>query len=72
MDFRPIDQADLEACADVFYEADDELNARRGLPKTPRNRVPLMRLFQHIVSGSPQRGWLAERDGTVVGWSWYG
>ena len=67
MDFRPIDQADLEACADVFYEADDELNARRGLPKTPRNRAPLMRLFGHIVSGSPQRGWLAERDGSVLG-----
>jgi GNAT superfamily N-acetyltransferase len=67
MDYRPIDLADLEACTDVFYEADDELNARRGLPLTPRNRAPLLRLFEHLVSQSPQRGWLAERDGSVLG-----
>lgn len=67
MEYRPIDRADLEACADVFYVATDELNARVGQPKTPRNPVALMRLFEHIAIGSPHRAWLAERDGAVLG-----
>jgi len=67
VDFRPIDPADLEALGEVFYEADDDLNVRRGLPKTPRNPMPLLRLFDHIVQGSPHRGWLAERDGRALG-----
>ncbi|MGZ5314102.1 MAG: N-acetyltransferase family protein, partial [Solirubrobacterales bacterium] len=67
MDFRPIDPADLEACADVFYAADDELMARRGLPLSPRNRVALLRLFSHIQVTSPHRAWLAERDSRVLG-----
>jgi GNAT superfamily N-acetyltransferase len=67
VDFRPIDAADLEALGEVFYEADDELSVRRGLPKTPRNPMPLLRLFDHIVKGSPQRGWLAESAGRVLG-----
>lgn len=68
-DFRPIEKADLDALGEVFYEADDELNVRRGLPRTPRNPMPLLRLFDHIVQGSPQRGWLAERDGRTLGFS---
>ncbi|MEA2677384.1 MAG: hypothetical protein QOJ81_1525 [Chloroflexota bacterium] len=67
MDFRPIDPGDLEACADVFYAADDDLMAKRGLPLMPRNRVALLRLFAHIQATSPQRAWLAERDGRVLG-----
>ena len=67
MDNRPINVADLEACADVFYAADDELNARRGMPLSPRNRAALLRLFEHIVATSPQRAWLAERAGEVLG-----
>jgi GNAT superfamily N-acetyltransferase len=67
VDYRPIDLADLDACVEVFYAADDDLNNRRGLPRMPRNPVPLTRLFGHIVTGSPHRAWLAERDGTVVG-----
>lgn len=67
MDYRPIDRADLDACADVFYVATDELNARVGQPKTPRNPVSLVRLFEHIVTGSPHRAWLAEKDGAVLG-----
>ena len=68
MDFRPIDSAkDMDALGDVFYEADDELNVRHGMPKTPRNPMPLLRLFDHIVQESPERGWLAERDGRVEG-----
>jgi hypothetical protein len=67
MDFRPIDPGDLEACADVFYAADDDLMKKRGMPITPRNRVALLRLFGHIQATSPHRAWLAERDGRVLG-----
>lgn len=67
MDYRPIDRADLQACADVFYIATDELNARVGQPKAPRNPVALLRLFEHILTGSPHRAWLAEQDGEVLG-----
>lgn len=67
VDFRPIEKADLEALGEVFYEADDELNERHGLPKTPRNPMPLLRLFDHIVGESPGRGWLAETNGRILG-----
>jgi GNAT superfamily N-acetyltransferase len=69
MDYRPIDPADIEACADVFYSADDDLMKRRGLPIMPRNRVALTRLFSHIQATSPHRAWLAERDGRVQGFA---
>ena len=67
MDFRLIEPADLEACADVFYAADDDLMARVGLPIMPRNPIALLRLFGHIQATSPERAWLAEHDGRVVG-----
>jgi GNAT superfamily N-acetyltransferase len=67
VDYRPIETTDMELLGDVFYEADDELSVRRGLPKTPRNPMPLLRLFDHIVKESPGRGWLAEQDGRVLG-----
>ena len=69
MDFRPIDPADLEACADVFYAADEDLMRKRGLPVMPRNRVALLRLFGHIQATSPHRAWLAQRDGRVLGFA---
>ena len=69
MNFRPVDPADLEACADVFYAADDDLMIKRGLLIMPRNRVALLRLFGHIQATSPHRAWLAERDGRVVGFA---
>ena len=66
MHVRPLSADDLEACADVFYAADDDLMTQRGLPLTPRNRVALLRLFGHISQTSPQRAWLVERDSQVV------
>lgn len=67
IDYRPATVDDLDACADVLYLADDELSARRGLPVTPRNPVPLVRLFAHMLGGSPDRFWVAENAGRVVG-----
>ncbi len=67
MDFRPIRDADLETCAEVFYVSDDELNARVGQPPNPRNLVNLLRLFRHMLATDPDRMWLAEEDGRVLG-----
>jgi GNAT superfamily N-acetyltransferase len=65
--YRQATVADLNACADVLYAADDELAARRGLPVSPRNREPLVRLFAHLLAGQPDRYWVAEHAGRVLG-----
>lgn len=67
MEHRPITTVDLEACADVFYAADDDLQVQRGLPISPRNRPALLRLFAHVSASSPHRAWLAEQRGEIVG-----
>jgi GNAT superfamily N-acetyltransferase len=69
MDYRPIDPADIEACAEVFYSADDDLMKKRGQPPSPRNRVALTRLFSHIRETDPHRAWLAQKDGRVLGFA---
>lgn len=69
MNFRPIEPADIEACANVFYAADDDLNVKHGQPLTPRNPVALTRLFSHIQTTDPARAWLAERNGRVLGFA---
>jgi GNAT superfamily N-acetyltransferase len=65
--YRPMVAHDFEACADVLDAADDELHAQRGLPPLPRNRVALIRLFEHILQQHPERAWVAERGAAVVG-----
>jgi len=67
VDYRPIVADDLEACADVFYAADEEVQLRAGLPIGPRNRPALSRLFAHISRTSPHRAWLAEERGSITG-----
>jgi len=67
--YRQATPADLEACADVLYIADDELTARRGLPVTPRNPVPLVRLYAHMQSNFPDRFHVALDDKRIVGFS---
>jgi GNAT superfamily N-acetyltransferase len=69
MDYRPVTEQDIEACADVFYAADDELMERAGLPPTQRNRPNLVRLFAHITATDPDRVWLAQQDDRVVAFS---
>lgn len=65
--FRPATTADLETCADVLYTADDALSASRGLPVSPRNREALVRLYAHMQRHAPDRWWVAERDGRIIG-----
>lgn len=58
---------DLAACAEVFYVAMDDLQAKRGLAPLPRNAPALDLLFRHIVTVDPDRAFVAEEDGSVVG-----
>jgi GNAT superfamily N-acetyltransferase len=64
---RRLTPDDLAACAEVFYLAMDDLQAKRGLAALPRNAPALDLLFRHIVTIDPDRAWLAEEDGSVVG-----
>lgn len=66
---RPIAEADLPACVDVFYEAVDELHSRNARPRIPRNPEAMLRMFGHLRATDPQRCWLAEADGTVNGYA---
>jgi GNAT superfamily N-acetyltransferase len=64
---RRLTPDDLAACAEVFYLAMDDLQAKRGLAALPRNAPALDLLFRHIVTSDPDRAWVAEEDGSVVG-----
>lgn len=66
MEVRPITGADLPACADVFYAAEDELYRRLHQPLLPHNPDPLLRLFGHILSTDPERCRLILDAGQVV------
>ena len=65
--YRPATPNDLETCADVLYTADDALSASRGLPVGPRNREALVRLYAHMQRYAPDRWWVAEQAGRIVG-----
>jgi hypothetical protein len=67
VDIRPITPADIDACIDVFYEADEALTASRNLPVMPRNPLAIERIFRHVSENTPGRSWLAEKDGNVRG-----
>jgi len=65
--YRRAEAEDLDACADVLYEADDALSVSRGLPLSPRNREALVRLFAHMHAQYPDRWHVAEHDGRIIG-----
>ncbi len=71
--FRRITPADVPACAEVVYEALEELSERLRQPPTPRNPAALRRLLEHLLATDPALAWLAHRrdtrarDGAVVG-----
>ncbi len=67
MDLRPITPTDIESCIEVFYAADEALTQSRNLPIMPRNPQALDLIFRHVTESAPQRAWLAEEGGRVVG-----
>jgi hypothetical protein len=67
MEIRPIALTDIETCIDVFYEADEKLTVASGLPVQPRNPGAIDRIFRHVAGSTPERAWLAQQDGQVLG-----
>jgi GNAT superfamily N-acetyltransferase len=67
VELRPITPADLEACIEIFYVADEALTTGLGLSVQPRNPAAMMGIFEHVSTTTPHRAWLAERDGEILG-----
>jgi GNAT superfamily N-acetyltransferase len=67
MELRPITPADIEACIEVFYGAGDALNQSLNMPLMPRNPASIELIFRHVTESTPQRAWLAEERGQVMG-----
>jgi GNAT superfamily N-acetyltransferase len=65
--FRPVTARDVDACLNVFYVSLDELHERVGQPAIPRNPHALELVFGHLMATDPQRCWVAEDDGKVIG-----
>lgn len=59
MDYRALAPDDIEACIDVFYEADEALTTGLNLAVSPRNPDAMRRIFEHVSSTSPHRAWVA-------------
>ena len=66
VDYRPITDADIDACVDVFYASDETLTASFNLPVMPRNPAAIDRIFRHVSEGTLSRAWLAEVNGEVA------
>jgi hypothetical protein len=67
MELRPITPADIGACVDVYYAADEHLTAGFNLPLQPRNPGGLAGMLRHVSEGTPHRAWLAEEGTEIVG-----
>jgi GNAT superfamily N-acetyltransferase len=67
VEIRPITGDDIDACIDVFYEADEALTASRNLPLMPRNPMAIERIFRHVSESTPHRSWIAEQDDRTAG-----
>ena len=66
MDLRPLSSSDIEACIEIFYEADEALSSGLNLPIMPRNPAAIDRIFRHVSETTPSRAWVAEDSGRVV------
>lgn len=67
MEYRELIPNDIEGCIDVFYEADEALTAAMNLAINPRNPDAMRRIFEHVSSKDPHRGWVAAEGGQLQG-----
>jgi hypothetical protein len=67
MEIRPLAPADIPACVEVFYEADETLTTGLNLPIMPRNPDAIDRIFRHVSESTPSRAWVAEERGRLQG-----
>jgi GNAT superfamily N-acetyltransferase len=67
---RPLQARDTDAILDLMVEAFQDLNRRFGEPPEPPGPVAAGRVrVRRLLAADPGGGWVAERDGRVVGCS---
>jgi GNAT superfamily N-acetyltransferase len=67
--YRAGTEADLDACTGIWKAAIDDYQGRLAQPPTPSDLGPLRRLLVHVLATDPDRFWVAENGGEVVGFS---
>jgi GNAT superfamily N-acetyltransferase len=67
--FRPGTPGDLDACTGIWKVAIEDYQARLNQPAMPDELGPLRRLLDHLMTTDPDRYWVAERAGVVVGFA---
>jgi GNAT superfamily N-acetyltransferase len=67
---RPLEPGDIDAVLDVSVEAFQDLNRRLGEPPEPPGPIASGRVrLRRLLAADPGGGWVAEREGRVVGCS---
>jgi GNAT superfamily N-acetyltransferase len=67
---RPLEARDIDGILDVSVEAFQDLNRRFGEPPEPPGPIAAGRVrIGRLLAADPGGGWIAERDGRVVGCS---
>ena len=64
---RPAGVNDLPACAEIWRDALNDYMGRLRLMPVGQDLGPISRLHAHLHATDPDRFWVAERDGRVVG-----
>jgi len=59
---RRIEDADLPACAAVFYDSFFALYDAHNLPRIPRSDERMIAIFRHLLKTDPELCWLGERE----------
>jgi GNAT superfamily N-acetyltransferase len=56
-------------CADVFYDALDQLSVERHQAPWPMNAEPMVRLYARLLASHPTGGAMAEHEGRAIGFA---
>ncbi len=67
--FRPATEADLDAEARVFLRAEGALVQRHNFAWQDRPIETFTPTFAHLLQHDPGRCWVADQDGTVIGFT---
>lgn len=66
---RPARDEDLPACAGLWRDALNGYLGRLNQPPIGEELAPIGRLHRHVRATDPERFWVAERDGRLVGFT---
>jgi hypothetical protein len=65
--YRPVSEADLDACTATWKVSIDDYQGRLSQPPMPADLAPLRRLLVHTLATDPARFWVATRTGAPAG-----